>query len=99
MRYFISRHPGAVRWMQQHGITWDVHLQHLNELELIQSGDEVIGTLPINQAAAVCARGATYLHLALDIPQHWRGRELSADELEQAGAHLQAYVVMTLAVQ
>jgi CRISPR-associated protein Csx16 len=82
--------------MQQQGIGWDVHMQHLTALDLIQSGDVIMGTLPINQAAAVCARGARYLHLSLEIPAHWRGRELSADEMQQAGAHLMPYAVAAL---
>jgi len=54
----------------------------------IAAGDVVIGMLPVNLAGEVCARGATYLHLALDLPEAARGRELDADDLERFAARL-----------
>ena len=44
-------------------------------------GDTVIGTLPVNLAAEVCARSARYLHLSLEVPREVRGRDLTADEM------------------
>lgn len=88
--YFISRHPGAVEWARRQGLAVDVWLAHL-DLHQVQAGDTVAGTLPIHLAAQVCARGAKYLHLSVDLPALWRGRELSADELAQRGARLEAF--------
>jgi CRISPR-associated protein Csx16 len=81
---FLSRHPGAVEWARRQGLVVDQWLAHL-EVAQVLPGDTVIGTLPIHLAAQVCARGGRYLHLSLDVPPQWRGRELTADELEQAG--------------
>lgn len=90
--WFISRHPGAVDWARSQGLAVDSWQAHL-DVELVQPGDTVAGTLPIHLAAQVCARGARYLHLSLDLPVAWRGRELTAGELAQAGARLEAFTV------
>ena len=89
--WFVTRHPGAVAWAQRRGLAVDRQLAHLAP-EQIAPGDTVIGTLPVNLVARVCARGGRYLHLSLDLPAEARGRELSADELERYGARLEAYV-------
>ncbi|QFY90278.1 CRISPR-associated protein Csx16 [Magnetovirga frankeli] len=90
--WFISRHPGALHWAEQTGIAYDRHLEHL-ELDQVQAGDRVIGSLPVNLAAEVCARGAEYHHLSLELPRALRGRELSAEQLRQAGARIRRYWV------
>jgi CRISPR-associated protein Csx16 len=90
--FFISRHPGAQAWAAEQGLRIDQHLGHLDPAH-IQSGDTVIGTLPVNLAAVVCSKGALFLNLSLDLPAHWRGRELSASELRQCRARLEAFNV------
>ncbi|MER2527613.1 MAG: CRISPR-associated protein Csx16 [Candidatus Competibacter denitrificans] len=91
--YFISRHPGAREWAAEEGIVVDRQIAHL-DTETIQPGDVVIGTLPVNLAARVCQRGGRYLHLSLELPPDWRGRELSADDLRQIGAQVQEYRIV-----
>ena len=54
--YFVSRHPGALAWAPEEDIQADRRIEHLT-VDLIQRGDVVIGTLPINLVAEVCARG------------------------------------------
>ena len=88
--YFVSRHPGALQWMRQHGPCFDQHVPHL-DIALVQPGDRIIGTLPVNLAAQVCARGAAYWHLALEMPAKQRGQELSAEDLQALGATLQQF--------
>lgn len=88
--YFISRHPGAITWAEQQGIKVDQRIIHL-DIALIQPGDTVIGSLPVNLAAKVCSKGATYIHLSLTLPEHWRGRELSAAQMAECGARLEHY--------
>ncbi|MBS0381930.1 MAG: CRISPR-associated protein Csx16 [Proteobacteria bacterium] len=90
--WFVSRHPGALHWMRQHGPAFDQHVPHLDPAH-VQPGDTVIGTLPVNLAAQVCTRGAAYWHLALELPSDARGRELSAQELQTLGATLQRYTI------
>jgi CRISPR-associated protein Csx16 len=90
--WFVSRHPGAVEWARQQGLAVDRWVPHL-EPAAICPGDTVAGTLPVQLAADVCARGARYLHLSVDLPAQARGRELQAHELQGYGARLEAYVV------
>lgn len=90
--YLITRHPGAVEWAARHGLSVDCHIPHLDPAS-VQSGDTVVGTLPVNLAAEVCERGARFFNLSLDMPPEARGKELSADDLEQYGARLEEYVI------
>ena len=90
--WFITRHRGAVEWAARHGIVVDQWIVHLDPAD-VQAGDVVMGTLPVNLAAEVCARGARYLNLSLDLPADERGRELTADDLERYGATLEEFVV------
>lgn len=95
--WFISRHPGALEWVKRHGLQVDQYATHLDPAS-VQPGDTVIGSLPVNLAAAVCQRGARYLHLSLELPAHLRGHELSADQLDALGARVQAYRVEQLSL-
>jgi CRISPR-associated protein Csx16 len=90
--YFISRHPGAIEWARRQNLHVDTFMPHLDPA-LVQGGDTVIGSLPVNLAAQVCARDAAYWHLSLELPAGLRGQELSADELERLGAHLQPFEI------
>jgi CRISPR-associated protein Csx16 len=93
--WFVSRHPGAVAWVRGQGLHVHHWQQHL-DITAVRTGDIVAGTLPMHLAAQVCARGAHYLHLSLDMPAHWRGQELDADQLTQAGARLERYIVQAI---
>jgi len=91
--WFITRHPGAIEWARRHGLSVDRHIIHLDPAD-VRPGDLVLGTLPVNLAADVCAKGARYLNLSLDLPAEARGRELSTDDLERYGARLEEYLVL-----
>ena len=88
--YFITRHPGAIDWAKQQGINVDRQIAHL-DIHLIQPGDTVIGSLPVNLAAEVCNKGAAYIHLSLNVPEHWRGQELNAAQMAECRARLERY--------
>jgi CRISPR-associated protein Csx16 len=90
--WFITRHRGAVEWAARHGIAVDQWVAHLDPAD-VQAGDVVVGTLPVNLAAEVCAHGARYLNLSLDLPAEARGRELTAEDLERYGATLEEFIV------
>ena len=90
--YFITRHPGAISWARQQGICVDLQLAHL-DINRIQAGDSVIGSLPVNLAADVCQRGAEYIHLSMALPEEWRGRELSLEQMQACGAKLERYEI------
>jgi CRISPR-associated protein Csx16 len=90
--YFVTRHAGAVEWAARQGIAIDRTVPHLDPSE-VRPGDVVIGTLPVHLAAEVCASGARYLHLALELPPDRRGFELTAEEMTRCGARLVEYRV------
>lgn len=90
--YFVSRHSGAIAWAAQQGFRIDLQCEHL-DADSIQAGDIVIGSLPVNLAAAVCARGGRYLHLTLELPREWRGRELTAAEMTECDARIEEFFV------
>lgn len=83
--WLVTRHPGAVEWVQRHGPGFDCHVQHLAP-EAVQPGDRVIGNLPMHLAAQ-------YWHLVLRVPEQARGQELSAQQLSSLGATLQRFHV------
>ena len=85
--WFVCRHPGAIEWAKRQELAIDRWVVHLVPNEIV-APDTVIGTLPVNLAAAVCQRGARYVHLSLEVPAEWRGRELSVEELSEAAAQL-----------
>ena len=89
-RYFISRHPGAIEWAAAQDLRIDQFLPHLDP-SIVRAGDVVMGSLPVNLAAQVCARNAAYWHLILELPAKLRGQELDAAELEPLGARIQPY--------
>jgi CRISPR-associated protein Csx16 len=93
--WFVSRHPGALEWMHRQGIDYDRHVTHL-DTENIRAGDTVIGSLPVNLAAEVCARGAAYGHLSLRLVESDRGRELSAEALHAYNAAIELYEIRKL---
>lgn len=91
--YFVSRHPGARDWAAEEGFVVDQIVEHL-DIQILAPGDTVIGSLPVNLAAEVCARGAAYFHLSLVLPPELRGKELSATEMRNLGAKLQPFQVI-----
>lgn len=93
--WFITRHPGALKWADHTGLAFDCHCTHLDPAG-VQPGDTVIGTLPVHLAAAVCRQGVRYLHLSLDISASGRGRELDADQLAACHPRLESYAVTLL---
>ena len=92
--WFVSRHPGAQAWAAAQGLHIDHCVSHLDVTQVLH-GDTVVGTVPVHLAAAVCSQGACFLNISLDLPAHWRGRELSSDELRQCNARLECFDVRT----
>lgn len=96
---FISRHAGAVAWIESKGFHIDNFIANETPdfFAALQAGDVVIGNLPIALAAKVCAAGANYYDLALpNLPPEWRGLELTLDQMNQAGAELNMYNVQLI---
>lgn len=91
--WFVSRHLGAVVWAKNNQLKVDFWVKHLS-IEDISNDDVVIGILPVNIAAEVCARGARYFNLSINLPYNLRGKELSEDDLVLAGAKLEEFIVL-----
>lgn len=89
--YLVSRHAGTLEWFAKQGIHVDRHISHL-DIDLINKGDCVVGTLPIQMVAEICNKGARYKHLEVVIPLEYRGVELTAEQLETFGATLTEFV-------
>lgn len=93
--YFVSRHSGAREWARARELGVDHWVEHV-DIAKVKFGDVVIGTLPVQLAAAVQEHGGRYLHLSIDLPAELRGRELSADQMDSAGARLEEYRVQRI---
>lgn len=93
--YFISRHLGAIEWAARQNLSVDCVVPHLDPAQ-VQPGDTVIGSLPVNLAALVCAAGAAYWHLSLELPAKLRGQELTADDLTLLGARIMPFEIRQL---
>lgn len=93
--WFVSRHQGAIEWIQQQGIQIDRFESHL-DVSLVQTGDVVIGTLPIHLAAQVCEKGATFYFLSVNVSREQRGTELTAKQISEQGGCLQSYLIQAL---
>ena len=91
--YLVSRHRGAWAWAAEEGIPIDGVVEHLDP-DVIQPGDCIVGTLPINLAAAVCERGGRYFHLSLHLSRHSRGQELTPERMRAYGACIEEYRVV-----
>lgn len=93
MRWLVTRHPGTKQWAKDSGLAFDRHVEHL-DVDDVQEGDIVMGSLPINLAAAVCGRGGRYFHVTLALSRDERGTELPASTLFERAITLEEYVVV-----
>lgn len=91
--YFITRHAGALAWAKAKGVHFDVHLTHLGDIQDLQAGNVVIGSLPINIVYLLGVQGVKYVHLSLHIPEYLRGVELTHEQLDECQATLECYAV------
>lgn len=90
---FVTRHPGALDWAERHGVQ-AARVESNLDVATVEPGDVVIGTLPVHLIAELNRRGAHYWHLTMNVPAEWRGRELSADDMEACSARLDEFRVV-----
>lgn len=91
--WFVTRHAGAKEWVKGHGINVDRLVDHL-VLGEVQAGDMILGSLPVNLVAELNSKGARYFHLTLVLSEELRGKEISAELMQQLGAKLEEFVVI-----
>ena len=83
----VSRHAGAIEWLAQRGITGTAMPQVTPE----DVRDKiVIGNLPLHLAAAAHQVGSIDMP---DLSAADRGRDLTPEEMDAAGARISWYVV------
>jgi len=87
MVVIVSRHQGLVDWLARRGIVGDV-ITHASPDDV--KGKDVIGNLPLHLAAV--AKSVTVVDMP-DLPADWRGKDITPDQMDQAGATLSRYVV------
>jgi len=82
----ITRHPGAVRWLESIGITGEI-VPHFSGDVL--KGALYVGVLPLPMIKTIIDQGGQFLLLSLPgVAFGERGQELSPDEMTAAGATL-----------
>lgn len=91
--WLVSRHQGAIDFIRSQGVEIHQQVQHLNLAE-VKVGDVIYGTLPIQLAAAICAKGARYMHLTLNLPFELRGKEISLADLHKTQPKLEEFKVI-----
>lgn len=90
--WFVSRHPGAIAWMKKQPIKVDRWVTHLDTDE-IAANDTVIGVLPLHSVAKICAKGAIFMAINVELTEQQRGRELTVQDMEGVKCSLQRYDV------
>lgn len=84
----VTRHLGAKEWLERQGLTIDEWKTHLT-LDELESGDRIIGSLPVQMVAKLSERGVHYIHLSMEVPESLRGIELSVEQMEQCNVQLE----------
>ena len=87
MNLIVTRHQGAVEWLGRRGLV-GAYVEHATGEEG-EPGDSVYGPVPIDFAAKFLGRGLSVYFIALPgISLDQRKGELSADQMDEAGATL-----------
>jgi len=90
---FVNRNTGAQDWAQKNGFATAEVVESFDP-SMIESGDTVVGTLPLPLAAAVHAKGADFIALTMKpVPAALRGTPLSAEQMDELGAAVQSMTV------
>jgi CRISPR-associated protein Csx16 len=88
----VTRHQAVLKWIENQGIQVDQHLEHFHP-DQAQGGDTLIGNLPIGMVAKLNQMGVSYLHIDINVPQAFRGQELTETQMQEFGASIVAYEV------
>lgn len=94
IKYFVTRHNGAILWARDAGIRARKITQDNFDVNIVQAGDIVMGTLPVHLAGDVLHRGGHYWHLSMEVPLALRGKELTAEQMRACGARLEEFRVL-----
>jgi len=98
----ITRHEATVEWIKKTihpfiGVTIDEIVVTAHYTPGMEDGfNYVIGILPVNLIAALCAKEIHYYQVVMDISVEFRGKELTIEQMEEFNAHLVRYYVEEL---
>jgi len=91
----VTRHAGAVKWLKSKGIK-GINVYNLQE-EDVEKGDKIYGVLPLTLVAKAIEKGAEVTLLMLpSIAYEDRGKELTPEEMDEAGAYMVRVVYLEL---
>ena len=92
----VTRHRGLLEWLQAHhpGLMVGAEVLPHAAAEQIR-GKVVIGNLPL----ALAAEAEVVLAPTYEVPAELRGQELTAEQLEALGCHLEAFQVTKVNVK
>ena len=92
--FIVSRHPASVDWIKRQGYEQAEVIDHLKP-GVLQQGDLVLGTLPLHIARDINEQGVRLIHFSLDVPHNMRGREISAEMLQEMNPRLEELHVIS----
>ncbi len=82
MSIIVTRHDGAVEWLESHGISGEVISSLSDErIDELREGDAVYGVLPFHLIVEVLKRGA-FVSIIQFTSAPPRGRELTREDME-----------------
>ena len=90
---FVSRHAGAIEWVQDQGLKITDYMNHLPDDYGFQAGDAVVGSLPISIVAQLNRQGVRYFHINLSLTAAMRGKELTKQDMVTCHATLEEFIV------
>ena len=86
----VSRHKGLIEWLERRGMineTTEI-VSHITDKSVLYNRT-VIGNLPLSLA---CLTGRM-LTIEMEVPQELRGKDITADEMDNCGAYVDEYKV------
>ena len=88
----VTRHPGATEWIRKQPGFSGADITAVPHLSGISPATHYVGILPVGMVAQICASGGRFTSLELTFPDaSWRGRELTAAEMDACAARLEGY--------
>lgn len=90
----ITRHQATVEWIQSTLHSADAVTVSAHYTPGMEDGcDYVVGILPVNLIAGLCAKGVRYYQIVMDVPQEFRGKELTVEQMDEFQARMFQYYV------
>ena len=90
----VTRHAATVEWLKSTMLD-DNQIMVVAHYTpgMAQGYDYIVGILPIQLVEELCAEGIRYYQVTMDVPEEFRGKELTVEQMDQFGARLVQYNV------